>query len=98
MVSEDTILWLSGPRSFGLVHFARFWSKIWTNFGHFMGLECSKCKNKVTFVTEPQKVCIVKVTLFLHFEHSNPLKWPKMVQILDPNSAKRTGPNDMGTS
>ena len=66
-----------GPRSFGLVLFARFWSKIWTIFGYFRGLECSKGKNKVSFVTEAQKVCIVKVTLFLHLEHSNPLKWPK---------------------
>ena len=79
-----------GPRSFGLVLFARFWSKIWTNFGHFRGLECSKAKNKATFVTEPQKVRTVEVTIFLQFEHSNTLKLPKPVRILDQNHAKRT--------
>ena len=60
------------------------------------GLECLKSKNKVTFVTEPRKVCIVKVTLFLHFEHSNPLKWPNKSKFWDQNRAKRTSPNDLG--
>ena len=32
---------------------------------------------------------LTKVTLFLHFEHSNPLKQPKIVQILDQIRAKK---------
>ena len=66
-------------------------------FWLFEGVRVLKMqKNKVTFVTEPQKVGIIKVTLFWPLLHSNPLKKPKIVQILDQNRTKRTIPNNLG--
>ena len=50
-----------------------FWSKIWTIIAYFRGLVL-KMQKYGHFVTEPQKVLMVKVTLFLQFEHFNPLE------------------------
>ena len=36
---------------------------------HFGALSWENWKNKATFITEPKKVFIVKVPLFLQFEH-----------------------------
>ena len=38
-------------------------------YGHFGALSWENWKNKATFITEPKKVFIVKVPLFLQFEH-----------------------------
>ena len=39
---------------------------------HFWGLESENRKNKATFITDPQKVFIVKVALFFRFDPSKP--------------------------
>ena len=61
-----------GPRSLGMVLFAPFWSKIWTILGYWRRLECSIWKNKVTFVSEAQKVCACNLIFaFLALTPSN---------------------------
>jgi len=69
----------------------RFWLEIWGVLGYFRGLEGLKCKNKATFVPQTQKVFIVQVALFFHFDHSK----PQIRQIVGQNRAKTTGKNDL---